>query len=276
MKCTICGHKTMPGAMLCGPCRAALKRARYMSVQVAPPSSMMARRTRAGAAHAAGLPRAPTPAGRARAPGAIAAPGTRARSLRGPVLQSLAIAVAAFAALGVAAYLGQPPVREILPTADPIAAVPSAIGGPTSAVAAAGTSGLRATGMDASVTLSAAPAVEPIEPVLQPSPGRTLRNPPAPVPVRPAGNTVLSAAQSADAYEPVQEAPRPAPAPPAPVVVPPPPDRWQSMRDDMSRCEREGGFGGFVCDQRVRLASCEGFWGRVPQCPLPAENPGGQ
>ena len=42
----------------------------------------------------------------------------------------------------------------------------------------------------------------------------------------------------------------------------------------LAQCAREGGFGGFVCDQKVRLDSCEGYWGRVPQCPLPPENPG--
>jgi hypothetical protein len=41
----------------------------------------------------------------------------------------------------------------------------------------------------------------------------------------------------------------------------------------LGRCANEGGFSGFICDQRVRLASCEGYWGRVAQCPNPPENP---
>jgi hypothetical protein len=48
------------------------------------------------------------------------------------------------------------------------------------------------------------------------------------------------------------------------------------MTNSLAQCAREGGFGGFLCDQRVRIQSCEGYWGRVPQCPVPAENPGGQ
>jgi hypothetical protein len=48
------------------------------------------------------------------------------------------------------------------------------------------------------------------------------------------------------------------------------------MASALSQCAREGGFSGFICDQKVRLDSCEGYWGRVPQCPLPPENPGGQ
>ena len=33
MDCTICGKPSLPGAMLCAPCKAALKRARYVTVQ---------------------------------------------------------------------------------------------------------------------------------------------------------------------------------------------------------------------------------------------------
>ena len=33
MDCTICGKSALPGAMLCAPCKAALKRARYVTVQ---------------------------------------------------------------------------------------------------------------------------------------------------------------------------------------------------------------------------------------------------
>ena len=87
---------------------------------------------------------------------------------------------------------------------------------------------------------------------------------------------MLSAGQAGAAYEMVPEPQRSVPTAvvPAPLPAPPPPpDRWQTMRDDLARCDREGGFGGFICDQRVRIASCEGYWGRVPQCPLPPENP---
>ena len=85
---------------------------------------------------------------------------------------------------------------------------------------------------------------------------------------------MLSSAPVAESYEMVPEPPRPAPAAPVPApAAPPPPDRWQTMRDSLARCDREGGLGGFICDQRVRLDSCEGYWGRVPQCPLPPENP---
>jgi len=78
---------------------------------------------------------------------------------------------------------------------------------------------------------------------------------------------------SLDAFGLIAEAPR---APPSPAVAPraaPPPDRWQRMRDALAQCEREGGFSGFLCDQRTRIDACEGHWGRVPQCPDMPENP---
>ena len=51
----------------------------------------------------------------------------------------------------------------------------------------------------------------------------------------------------------------------------------RSMADDERRCRlalrKRRGFSGFICDQRVRLASCDGYWGRVAQCPTTPENP---
>jgi hypothetical protein len=48
MDCTICGKATLPGAKLCVPCKAALKRARYVTVQesIRRPSVIDARRAR--------------------------------------------------------------------------------------------------------------------------------------------------------------------------------------------------------------------------------------
>ena len=54
-----------------------------------------------------------------------------------------------------------------------------------------------------------------------------------------------------------------APAPPPPPVT----DRWQNMRDALTQCDREGILGGLICGQRVRVQYCEGYWGKVAQCP---------
>jgi hypothetical protein len=75
-----------------------------------------------------------------------------------------------------------------------------------------------------------------------------------------------------DAWNPPPEPPKiaAAPVPPPPVVVP---DRWQSMRDSIAQCDREGMIAGIICGQKARIQYCEGYWGKVPQCPGPTVNP---
>jgi hypothetical protein len=46
-----------------------------------------------------------------------------------------------------------------------------------------------------------------------------------------------------------------------------PPDRWRQMKDAMSKCSGETFFKRVACEQAVGLQYCEGYWGRVPQCP---------
>jgi pyruvate/2-oxoglutarate dehydrogenase complex dihydrolipoamide acyltransferase (E2) component len=52
-----------------------------------------------------------------------------------------------------------------------------------------------------------------------------------------------------------------------PAAPSPPPDRWRQMRDAMSKCSGETFFKRVACEQAVGLQYCEGYWGRVPQCP---------
>ncbi len=61
-------------------------------------------------------------------------------------------------------------------------------------------------------------------------------------------------------------APLVAAAPPVAVTVPVP-DRWSRMKDDLSRCTREDFISRVICDQRVRWRYCDGYWGKVAQCP---------
>jgi hypothetical protein len=71
-----------------------------------------------------------------------------------------------------------------------------------------------------------------------------------------------------------------APVAPADLVPPareaPAPDRWQVMADQVARCGREGFLAGVVCEQRVRLKYCEGYWGVAAQCPSGLPNDHGQ
>jgi hypothetical protein len=53
---------------------------------------------------------------------------------------------------------------------------------------------------------------------------------------------------------------------PTPAAAPQP-DRWTQMNDAMARCKREDFFRRIGCEQSVGLQYCEGYWGKVPQCP---------
>jgi hypothetical protein len=54
------------------------------------------------------------------------------------------------------------------------------------------------------------------------------------------------------------------------------PDRWQQMREAMARCAGDNFFKRVACEQGVGQQFCEGFWGKVPQCPsgLPTKDRG--
>jgi len=80
----------------------------------------------------------------------------------------------------------------------------------------------------------------------------------APVPPTPP-----AAEASAAAPAPVAQAKSVAPAPPARRVS----DRWQRLDDELSRCTREDFISRVVCGQRVRFRYCDGYWGKVAQCP---------
>ena len=81
-------------------------------------------------------------------------------------------------------------------------------------------------------------------------------------------------AEAAQASEPPSE-----PVTPKVVQAPPPVhraaaptatravDRWQRLDDELSRCTREDFITRVICGQRVRFRYCDGYWGKVPQCP---------
>ena len=111
----------------------------------------------------------------------------------------------------------------------------------------------------------AATATAPTQPI-------EIRSLPAKPAPRPAHRRAAPEKAQPTPQAPAAEAPAtpPAPAPqvaaaptlPAPVV-----DRWTRMTDELSRCTREDFIARVICDQRVRFRYCNGYWGRVPQCP---------
>jgi len=74
---------------------------------------------------------------------------------------------------------------------------------------------------------------------------------------------------------PTTATPTPAPSQPGATKAAPktnvaqaaPQDRWQAYADEMTRCAKEDFFSRVVCQQKVRGRYCEGYWGKVPQCP---------
>jgi hypothetical protein len=42
---------------------------------------------------------------------------------------------------------------------------------------------------------------------------------------------------------------------------------WRQMDDELSRCTREDFITRVICGQRVRFRYCDGYWGKVSQCP---------
>jgi len=109
----------------------------------------------------------------------------------------------------------------------------------------------------------------------------------APPKAEPKTPRAVAAGQSASRQQPVPP-PIAAPMPPAPAPQPPVrtaqqatsvaaaapvPDHWAQFAEDLHRCERESFLSRVVCDQRVRLRYCDGYWGKVAQCPGGMPNP---
>lgn len=54
----------------------------------------------------------------------------------------------------------------------------------------------------------------------------------------------------------------------APAAKPRASDHWVQMNDSLSRCTRQDFINRVICDQRVRIRYCDGYWGKVAQCPV--------
>lgn len=240
--CVICRGPRLPGARLCAPCKAALKRARLETV-----SELIPRPSRA-AAEAQEIRR------RTKEAAARAAKPTRRWILPGYCLAAALVIAGAYLVWHVAR-----PTRESAVAAPAPPTVPQANALVVRAEPAAGP-----------VTSQAKPLVE--APASRPAP-RAAVGPPASraAPKRAANTPSVPSAPPADRF--TAAAPREVPAAAAasesvpPVREAPAPDRWQVMSDQIVRCGREGFLAGVLCEQRVRIKYCEGYWGLTAQCP---------
>jgi len=44
-------------------------------------------------------------------------------------------------------------------------------------------------------------------------------------------------------------------------------DRWQRLDEEIAQCTRADFITRVICGQRARFRYCDGYWGKVPQCP---------
>jgi hypothetical protein len=248
MKCPICGKHTLPGAKLCGPCRAALKRAKDDSVWELPPSQ------RQGEAQAA--PQRP-------AQWVLGSPrfnGWRGWALGGAAL-ALCVVVGLQYARSVepaAALPAQPnaaarPIAESTPPAPSQRALPDAT---QTVVAPTPTRNTQAD--DALVQPPRSEQSVPRAPKTTRSPVEPVAQPPAP------------------AIEPPPSEPVRVAAPPPPPQPARPVDPMQRLQDALGRCSGQDLFSRLGCEYRARTTYCEGHWGESPQCPAPTSNDHGQ
>jgi len=245
--CVICRGPRLPGARLCGPCKAALKRARLETV-----SELIPRPSRAAL-------EAPEVRRRAKEAAAVR---VAKRPQRRWLIPGFCLAAALLCAGGYLAWHVARPGHE---------APAAAAGPPVPRInSQAATPVARAESVARDTNSAGKPAAEAPTPHPPPRPGATAQASRAAA-KRAVAAPALPSALPVDRFAVVapREAPtaQPAPEPVLPVREAPAPDRWQVMTDQIARCGREGFFAGVICEQRVRIKYCEGYWGSAPQCP---------
>lgn len=260
MRCRICRQATLPGARLCGPCRAALKRARHGgdAGDGGPEGgAAVSRDIRADFRIADDPERGPRSAVRSR------------RLRRWPAVVMMA------SVLGAAAWIlprshPEAPETRAVPVASrtivappaTIAAVPPAadIAAPPAADTAAPPAG--DTAVPPAADTAAPRERAPIHRAVRRAAADRgdARRPPAQqasvasvASVAAVAAASVTAASGAPAAEP----------PPATALVKQ--TRWQAMDDAMAACSG-GFFDRLLCRQRARIAFCNGYWGRVGEC----------
>lgn len=273
MKCTICGGRTLPGAKLCLPCRAALRRARDDTV-----SEFLPLPRRLEALAVSGMSTLSRPISiiakrraRRRSRDATNVPSINVKLAPSyPPLRAAAIALFAMA-VGVLAYGFAEQLRgdhqaSLVPPDRPVDAKPVAqqtFVSPASLAAEARTVVMAPAEQPNVVPEQpAARAVAP--PVVQHRPRKTA---PAPSP--------LPLKVEAPTTTPVEVTPlvvAAAPAPPAPKVAP---NRWQLLAAALDRCSGNL-FARIACAHVARAQYCDGYWGQVTQCPAGVANDHGQ
>ncbi len=293
MKCTTCGYETQPGARFCVQCGTTLPAepapvAAPAPAAMTPPSpapapSVAAPAKPAPAASSATIPPR-TPAPPAATTAATPAPAAAPMSVAGgpPKLGMIAAMLALVAVLGIGGFVAY---RVSLSSGAQDKTTETDAGkAPDAAVAPAPVDAAK----DASAPAGAAPDASKDQPAAAAAPdasksaaqnstgaGTPTKGTPAATAAKGARPTTTTGTTATGS----SETPAPAPAAVARTPTPasaaaPQPDRWQQMHEAMLRCKREDFFRRIGCEQSVGLQYCEGYWGKVPQCPGVARESG--
>jgi hypothetical protein len=112
----------------------------------------------------------------------------------------------------------------------------------------------------------ASQSATPVEelPAKAPQPTATRRPAKAARPEPAPPTLALATGDIASTIEPAAPLAEPEPPP----VKETPPDRWQLLADALVKCENETFLANVICVQRARWQYCDGYWGKVAQCPV--------
>ena len=246
MKCMICGRSTLPGAKLCSDCRAARKRAFAATVTqplLAAASKAGGRLLRPSQSVAATVRRAaeqslfvkPVPAVEPALHHGINVPALAAAL-------GVMVAFGAYSAHRVAAGKAETPGLAAATASSERQAVANAPSVTPTLTALTPTSAAEPAAAHASSTGDIKPEL----------PAKRSAKPRAAMTLAPA--TPIEKLAAVPAIAPLVEA---AAAPTNP---------WQAMSESLAQCTGDL-LDRVVCDLRVRQQYCNGYWGKVPQCP---------
>jgi hypothetical protein len=272
MKCMICGGQTLPGAKLCLPCRAALRRARDDTISELLP--LPRRREVFAFSHSPDIGRSAPLAPAARPVTERTVAGSRSRRRLSSAQLHAAAVVAFVTAAGVLTFIM---ARELQRERTPALVAESVVqvAEPRGVTPRVSPSTMLGNARD-ELRSASAPA-DFAEPDLPVAPGLVERKSDRPFKAKASTAKVSVLLDPLPASAPVDPPLiiTAAPTAPAPVVRVTPPDRVQLLAGALARCT--GDFlARFGCEHRTRAQYCDGQWGQIPQCPAGISNDHGQ
>jgi len=271
MKCSVCGTESKGDARFCSGCGATLIVPTYDKTML-----LDVRAFRAAQAGEIPVVQSPRPAP-AVAP-APPAPPTRSNKV-GLVLVVVALAVVVWLLYQLVTSFGALSTFLAPRTAPPPSSPPERVlpAPPRAAVTPVPAKVEPAAPPTVPAAAAAAAKPEPTvnEPKIVPVAPKGAPRAPKPAPA-PSPSTALpddagvsrEASAPPRSVAPVAASPPSVDAPvPAPAAAPLRQDRLQELDTALAGCARENFFGRVVCEQRARLQYCNGYWGKVAQCP---------